>query len=135
MKDIGDELFFQNLNDGFQSKVKTLVNKKKKIVFYERFQLQGSAFIIICFLIYSAKDILLHKFSLDNITFFICALSAGGFFILIEKILEPLKKDYKKDKEAIKDKMIIKICKCSEYCECKDEFNEYMESMAIKILS
>lgn len=105
MSNFQNQPFYENLNNDFKSKVIMLENKVKVISFYEKIQLWGSIAIIIYFIIDSRNAIFSHTFSFDSINSYLCILFIGVFFILIEKMVEPIKKDLKKAKESIKNKI------------------------------
>lgn len=114
-----------------------MLDKSTLIKSYKDAQLKLSMLAILCFLIY--YFIVSGNFSFHNlfksVQFYICVLAVGGYFALVEEIINPLKKDVKSIIETLKTKMIVKICKCNFYCECKEELNDYMkEERGIKII-
>ena len=135
MKYIENEDFWDNLTSNFKKSFKDYMDLRNSVNSYQNAQLWGCIIITVIFLIYSGKDIISNKFSFENLDFFVFALIVGLFFTVIEKSIAPLKKDMNKAKETVRNRMIIKICDCPHYCECKEQFNSYVESKGIKILN
>lgn len=135
MDDIEEQSFWNKLNPDFKKSVKELRYKYKIVNSYEKVQKYGMIVITIYFIIYFRKDIILGKLNFDSMEFYVIILIVGGFFTLMERIMKNPKKDMERIKTAIKNKMIIKVCTCHAYCECKEDFNDYMKKNGVKILT
>ena len=136
MINIGNEYFLKGLRKDIESNVETLINKNKVVKMYTDFQVIGSIIGILGFFFYYFLTIGNYSFNgiLESYEFYIAVLGLLICNIVLEKVLEQLKKEIKKLKETIKSKMTLKICNCEGYCECKEELNEYMKKNGNKII-
>lgn len=130
MGDIKDQPFWKKLNGSIKGNVTTLITRSRTVKFYKSAQIKGSVIGVQAFFIY--YFLMVGNYSFHNVfksfQFYICVLSVGGYWVLLEKIMEPLKKEIQKLKETIKTKMIVKICYCNGYCECREELNNYLKA-------
>jgi hypothetical protein len=114
--------------------VKDYIDRYNQVKIYEKLEIYGMVGIIIYFIIKHRKDIILGKINLDSMEVYIAIFFIGIFFVIIEKAIEPLKKDLEKIKVTIRNEMIVKVCKCQGYYECKSDFNNYMKRNGVNIL-
>lgn len=121
MVDIKEESFWQKLNPDIKKSVGELKSKYNIFKLYKRAEITGIIFL----LIYFRKDI-----NFDSINFFILMFIIGIFVVCIEKLLEVTQKDIKSIKTTIRNKMIVSICTCHRYCECKDDLDNYIKKMS-----
>ncbi len=130
MGDIKSQSFWIKLTKGTQDNISSLISKNNTINLYTQIQLKGSIIGILVFLIYFFVKNGNHGFDslFNSFDFFLCVVGVGIYFALIEKMIELLKKDMGKITENVKTKMIIKICDCDGYCECKQDLNNYMKT-------
>lgn len=119
-----------------KDKVDSLIEKNKILKKYEKRQVLVSTIgilvtILYCFLTnknYSLNAIW-SRYEFYGALVFVLIYNA-----IIEKRVKSLKKEVEKGKETIKNKMILKICDCGEYCYCKEELNEYMKENGVGII-
>ncbi|MFU7515306.1 hypothetical protein [Clostridium sp. HCS.1] len=119
-----------------KDKADSLIEKNKILKKYEKSQVLVSTIgilgtLLYCFLTnknYSINEIW-SRYEFYGALVFVLIYNA-----IIEKRVKSLKKEVEKGKETIKNKMILKICDCGEYCYCKEELNEYMKKNGIGII-
>ena len=126
MDDIKGESFWHKLNPDFKKSVEELKYKYKIINLYRKSEIIGIIFLLIYFRKY---------INFDSMNFFILMCIIGLFVFSIEKMMEITKKDIASIKTTIKNKMIVNVCKCHKYCECKEDFNDYMKKNEINLFS
>lgn len=129
MDNIENQPFWKKLNSDIKVSIKNLIKKTGIIKSYQKAQLIVPIIGILVFFIYYFLTIGNHSFNgiFESYVFYITVIGIGICFALLEKMMEPLQKETKKLTETIRIKMILKICNCDGYCECKEDLNKYMK--------
>lgn len=130
MDNIQNQPFWKKLNSGIKGSINTLITRTRTIKIYKEAQLKGSIIGLLVFFIYYFLTTGNHSFNgvFESYEFYIAVIGIGGYFALLEKMMEPLQKETKKLTETIGTKMVLKICNCDGYCECKENLNNYMKA-------
>lgn len=126
MNDIKEEYFWNKLNPDLKKSVEELTEKHNIFSIYKKAEIIGIIFILIYFRKY---------LNFDSMNFFILMCIIGFFVIAIEKVMDTTKKDIEQIRTNIKNKMIVNICSCHNYCECKEDFNNFMKKTELIFLN
>ena len=129
MSKLEEQKFFKNLSYSSKNIGKSLINANSSIKKISNFT---TYLIVIIFLI---SLIFLKKFSEDSFLILLILLIILLLCTFMYKPLESFNKNFK----TLKEKMISQIdnpnfCKCSDKCDCRDEFIKFMkEKKGIKL--
>ena len=131
-----DNSIIYKLKGGIGNKVEELIKKntilkwcKNSVIYVPVVGIGGA--IAYCFLKYESNDLnsLITKYEFNSVLFIILL-----YIIYIEKFSNKLEKEVEKDKNNFRNKMILRICNCSDNCNCKEELNQYMKKKGSGII-
>lgn len=130
------EFSIKDLKIDIQKKSEILINMNIRLKRYVFVQIAGT---LICILIFIVDYFLIKRNTdfnnvLGSITFYILLIGLYSFLVVLQGEIKKQKEDINKSIQNFKDRMILKVCYCNDYCECKSELNKYMKSNGIKII-
>ena len=130
------EFSIKDLKIDVQKKSEILINMNIRLQRYVFIQIAGT---LICILIFIVDYFLIKRNTdfrnvLNSITFYILLIGFYVFMVVLQGEIKKQKEEVKITIQNFKDRMILKVCYCNNYCECKAKLNEYMKSNGIKII-
>lgn len=128
--------FLEDLKEDIRTEIEVLINKNKRLEKYINIQIYGSIICILGVIIYCFLTSQNHNLNEIWIRyeFYIVLLGVFIYIIYSEKLVKELQSEIEKGILNIRNKMILKICNCNYYCECKEELNAYMKKKGFKII-
>ena len=128
MRELEQEYFYENLKPEIIKKFNDLISKQKTVNLCEKIEL-GT---YITAIIISVKN---YKAITGTITGNTIAELCVALLIItaVNINTKPIKDKYKKMKEEMRNNLIIKVCKCEEYCNCKEDFVKLLKMKNIDI--
>ena len=130
------EFSIKDLKIDIQKKSEVLIKQNIRLQRYVFVQIAGT---LICILIFLVDYFLIRRNTDFNnvwssVTFYILLIGFYVFYFVLQDEIKKQKEELNKSIQNYKDRMILKVCYCNNYCECKAKLNEYMKSNGIKII-
>ncbi|WP_066891445.1 hypothetical protein [Clostridium nigeriense] len=126
----------EKIRDEIKDRADKLIKKNRILNFYKNSQFYVPVIVILGAIIYYFFTS--GNYSLDmavtRYEFYIVVIVVFIYIITIEKRVKELEKEVKGEIELFRNKMILKICNCNDFCECKEYLNEYMKKNGVKII-
>jgi hypothetical protein len=130
LKDLKSQAFYEKLTPQFQDKLSELMSQAHTVFIYGKLEFAAYVFAA-CLILLNYKEFFSNSFSQN--AFFMIAI--GGIAIAISNHLSKAPKEkLKKTSEKIKNNLIVKVCNCNGYCECKEDLVKYLKKRKIKII-
>lgn len=128
MRELEQEYFYENLKPEIIKKYNDLISKQKTVNLCEKIEL-GT---YITAIIISVKN---YKAITGTITGNTIAELCVALLIItaVNINTKPIEDKYKKMKEEMRNNLIIKVCKCEEYCNCKEDFVKLLKMKNIDV--